>query len=71
MQAHWKILVAALALSGASSGAAPAPWYWWISQHDGHRVCAQTMPSAGWRKGEGPFRNAQCRPERASLISTR
>ena len=51
--------------------AAPAPWYWWASQHDGQRVCAQFMPRQGWRKVQGPFDNAQCQSARKSLISTR
>lgn len=43
--------------------AQPAPWFWWVSKLDGQRVCAQVMPRQGWSKGEGPFRNAQCRPQ--------
>lgn len=59
---------------GVAAGLAhsqPAPWFWWVSKHDGQRVCAQTMPSQGWRKAEGPFRQAQCRPQRAALIPSR
>ncbi|MBQ0133467.1 MAG: hypothetical protein KBT18_15185 [Comamonas sp.] len=61
--------LAALLLGVAvSAWAAPAPWYWWSSRHDGQRVCAQVMPSQGWRRAEGPFNNAQCQPQRRSLI---
>ena len=44
--------------------AKPAPWYWWVSKVNGDRVCAQVMPSQGWTRGEGPFQNAQCSPQR-------
>ncbi|WP_284335067.1 hypothetical protein [Comamonas sp. NoAH] len=40
--------------------AKPAPWFWWISKHDGRRVCAQSMPSQGWEKAGGPFDNPRC-----------
>ena len=54
-----------------SAWSKPAPWFWWVSLHDGERVCAQFMPSAGWRQAEGPFHNAQCRPQRGALIMGR
>lgn len=47
--------------------AKPAPWYWWVSKVNGGRVCAQVMPSQGWTRGEGPFHNAQCSPQRGVL----
>jgi hypothetical protein len=64
---------AALLLAGhlGQAQAAPAPWYWWISAHDGQRVCAQFMPRQGWIKGHGPFDNAQCQSARKSLIPAR
>jgi hypothetical protein len=55
----------------SAAWAQPAPWFWWVSLHDGHKVCAQVMPSAGWRKAEGPFLNPACRPPRAALIHSR
>ena len=56
-----------LALGLATSAAArPAPWYWWVSQRDGQRVCAQTMPSKGWVRAPGPFNNAQCLPQQVA-----
>lgn len=74
MQVRTVIHMVAFATAIAMSFAAwskPAPWFWWISLHDGQRVCAQFMPSAGWRKGEGPFNNVQCRPQRGALIMGR
>ncbi len=64
---HHRVLAAALLAATVSAGAAPAPWFWWESKLDGQRVCAQFMPEQGWRKAEGPFRNAQCQPVRGAL----
>ena len=55
------ILVMAAAVVACAAQARPAPWYWWVSVYDGQRVCAQFMPSQGWRKAEGPYANGQCR----------
>lgn len=65
------VVAAAVMALSMSTWSKPAPWFWWVSLHDGQRVCAQFMPSAGWRQGEGPFHNAQCRPQRAALIMGR
>lgn len=54
------LTVALLCTGMGGAAAAPAPWYWWISRHNGHRICAQTMPEQGWQKAEGPFNNARC-----------
>ncbi len=40
--------------------AIPAPWYQWRSKLSGEEVCAQTMPSDGWEKARGPFKDARC-----------
>ncbi len=40
--------------------AIPAPWYQWRSKLNGEEVCAQTMPSDGWEKARGPFKDASC-----------
>jgi hypothetical protein len=58
-------------LLGSPAWAQPAPWHWWISKHDGQRVCAQFMPRQGWQRGEGPFANARCQPARSALIHAR
>lgn len=63
MPAVYRMGVMLLALwLAAAAEARPAPWYWWVSQRDGQRVCAQTMPSKGWVRAQGPFNNAQCLP---------
>ena len=59
------VMLLALWLAAAAE-ARPAPWYWWVSQHDGQRVCAQTMPSQGWVSAQGPFNNAQCLPQQVA-----
>ena len=48
----------------SATHAKPAPWYWWVSKVNGGRVCAQVMPEQGWTRGDGPFTNAQCSPQR-------
>ena len=63
-------LTLALCCGSVASGA-PAPWYWWISRHDGRQVCAQFMPAKGWERGPGPFDNAQCRSARRALLHGR
>ena len=55
-----------LFLASAAASGEPAPWYWWVSQRDGQRVCAQTMPSQGWVRAQGPFNNAQCLPQQVA-----
>ncbi|OOH84884.1 hypothetical protein [Comamonas kerstersii] len=66
------MLGAALALLDTGSAhSAPAPWYWWISKHDGRQICAQFMPAKGWERGAGPFDNAQCTSRRRSLLHER
>ena len=40
--------------------AAPAPWYYWRSKVDGHRICAQTSPGPGWTQDSGPYAGANC-----------
>lgn len=67
---------AAVAAAGcwtaASSLAQPAPWFWWVSKLDStQRVCAQHMPTQGWERGAGPFRNPQCQAPQRSLIYQR
>ena len=61
-------LAAALALVGSAALAAPAPWYWWRSQVDGARVCAQTSPGPGWQQDSAPFEGPGCRPRTRVLV---
>lgn len=51
------------ALFGLSTAglAGPAPWYWWVSQLDGGRVCHQTAPGDGWVQETTPFKDVRCR----------
>ena len=51
-------------LTASTLHAAPAAWYWWESQLDARRVCAQTSPGAAWTRVSGPFRDAGCRQPR-------
>ena len=44
-----------------SAQAEPAPWYWWVSQVDGSRVCNQTSLGEGWIQEPKPFKDAHCR----------
>lgn len=44
----------------ATLWAGPAAWYRWRSKQSGEEVCAQTMPSEGWEKARGPFKDASC-----------
>ena len=57
----------ALVAWGAAQ-AAPAPWYWWRSQVDGARVCAQTSPGPGWQQDSAPFDGPGCRPRTRVLV---
>jgi len=59
--------LAGLALAGAAL-AAPAPWYWWRSKIDGHRLCAQVSPGAGWERDSGPFEGPLCQPRRRVFV---
>ncbi len=61
-------LAAALALGSSAALAAPAPWYWWRSQVDGARVCAQTSPGPGWQQDSAPFDGPGCRPRTRVLV---
>ncbi len=67
---------AALAAVGALGGmlalgvalAAPAPWYYWRSQVDGRRVCAQTSPGAGWARDSAAFDGPGCQPRPRVIV---
>ena len=48
--------------------AAPAPWYYWRSLVDGHRVCAQTSPGPGWEQDSAPHEGPGCQPRRKVLV---
>ena len=48
--------------------AAPAPWYYWRSKVDGHRLCAQVSPGPGWERDGGPYEGPLCQPRRRVLI---
>ena len=61
-------LAAALALVGSAALAAPAPGYWWRSQVDGARVCAQTSPGPGWERDSAAYEGPGCQPRRKVLI---
>jgi hypothetical protein len=53
----------ALALVGPvvmTAGAAPAPWYHWVSKSTAERVCSQTPLGSGWTRADGPYRDARC-----------
>lgn len=50
-----------LCLAAASVQADPAPWFWWISNFDGNRVCSQTSPGEGWTIEPIPFKDSRCR----------
>ncbi len=41
--------------------AEPAPYYWWVSQFDGARVCSQIPLGEGWVMEPTPFKDARCR----------
>ena len=44
----------------ALAKAEPAPGYQWQSKLDGKTVCAQASPGAGWRQGNGPYKDPHC-----------
>lgn len=73
--AQWGIKVVVATAGWCASSAAlaqPAPWYWWISKLDStQRVCAQHMPTQGWERSDGPFRNPQCQAPQRTLIYQR
>ncbi|EER57645.1 hypothetical protein AcdelDRAFT_4783 [Acidovorax delafieldii 2AN] len=48
--------------------AAPAPWYYWRSQVDGRRVCAQASPGAGWMRDSPAFEGPGCQPRRRVIV---
>ena len=50
-----------LLLASAAASGEPAPWYWWVSQLDGTRVCNQTPLGVGWVQEPKPFKDARCR----------
>ena len=56
-----QLTVLALLLATMSAQAEPAPWYWWVSQVDGSRVCNQTSLGEGWIQEPKPFKDAHCR----------
>ena len=60
--------VPAATVASAPALAAPAPWYWWRSQVDGARVCAQTSPGPGWQQDSAPFDGPGCRPRTRVLV---
>lgn len=39
----------------------PAPYYWWVSQLDGTRVCSQIPHGEGWVAEPTPYKDARCR----------
>jgi hypothetical protein len=55
-------MISAAFLLAVSCGAYadPAPWYQWRSKFDGKSVCAQTMPTQGWEKARGPYKDSHC-----------
>lgn len=61
-------LLMGLALCGGLALAAPAPWYYWRSKVDGHRLCAQVSPGPGWERDGGPYEGPLCQPRRRVLI---
>ena len=48
--------------------AAPAPWYYWRSQVDGQRICAQTSPGVGWTRDSDAFEGPGCQPRRRVIV---
>ena len=61
-------LLVGLALCSGLALAAPAPWYYWRSKVDGHRLCAQVSPGPGWERDGGPYEGPLCQPRRRVLI---
>ena len=56
-----QLSVVVLLLASAGASGEPAPWYWWVSQIDGTRVCNQTPLGEGWIQEPKPFKDARCR----------
>lgn len=56
-----RLFILASFLLPTVAGAEPAPWYWWVSQLDGSRVCNQTSLGEGWTQEATPFKDARCR----------
>lgn len=56
-----RLLPLALAVIAAPLCAAPAPYYLWMSQLDGTRVCSQISLGPGWERVGGPFQDSRCR----------
>ena len=52
----------------AAALAAPAPWYYWRSQVDGQRICAQTSPGVGWTRDSDAFEGPDCQPRRRVIV---
>lgn len=61
-------MLVCLALCSGMALAAPAPWYYWRSKVDGHRICAQVSPGPGWERDSGPHEGPLCQPRRRVLI---
>ena len=55
------LLIGAGLLAAQVARGEPAPWYWWVSQVDGSRVCHQTSLGHGWVQEPTPFKDARCR----------
>ena len=50
-----------------SSGSARALYYW-RSQVDGQRICAQTSPGVGWTRDSDAFEGPGCQPRRRVIV---
>ena len=61
-------LAMGLACVAALAAPAPAPWYYWHSQVDGRRICAQTSPGAGWTRDSAAFEGPGCQPRRRVIV---
>ncbi len=62
----WMTMGACLVCAAAL--AAPAPWYYWRSQVDGKRLCAQTSPGVGWTRDSAAFEGPGCQPRRRVIV---
>lgn len=56
-----RLSIIGLFLLSTAAAADPAPWYWWVSQVDGSRVCSQISLGEGWLPEPTPFQDARCR----------
>ena len=61
-------IAVAAGLLCAAALAAPAPWYYWRSQVDGQRICAQTSPGVGWTRDSDAFEGPGCLPRRRAMV---